>query len=302
MKLRPFATCLAFAFLAPILLADISKPILLWPARVPDETKSLPPEQDQTKPSDELVAGRAVLRLGNISTPTITIYSPPKEKRNGAAIVVCPGGGYRILAMDLEGTEVCAWLNSIGVTAVLLKYRVPAREGLPRHVPALEDAQRALGLVRHQATELGIDPRRVGILGFSAGAHLAATLSTHTNERTYAPVDTNDANDCVPNFCVLLYPGGIVAKDGDPQIVPDIQVFAETPPTFLAMAEDDPVNVDNALYYYIALKKAKVPAEMHLYPKGRHGYGLRRTENTVTTWPDRVADWLNASGFLKPAS
>ena len=279
------------------------KLIKLWTGRAPGETATLPPEADTTKPTENLVAGRRVIRLGNVSDPTLTVYVPDSAKATGAAVLVCPGGGYNILAMDLEGTEVCDWLNSIGVTAALLKYRVPRRAGQVQHGPPLQDAQRALGLLRHQAREFGIDPQRIGVLGFSAGGHLAAMLSNHYDERTYPAVDAADQTSCEPNFAILIYPGYLAVTGSNGDLSPELQVRAGvTPPTFLAMAEDDPVGVEHPLYYYLALKKAKVPAEMHLYPQGGHGYGLRRTKDTVTTWPDRVADWMKASGWMTPVA
>ncbi len=277
-------------------------PIPLWPGAVPDEPKALPPEADMNKPTDPLIAGRPIIRLGNVSIPTIAIYRPDPAKDTGATIVVCPGGGYNILAMDLEGTEVCTWLNSIGVTGVLLKYRVPGRQGQERYAAALQDAQRAVGMVRHRAGELGLDPKRVGVLGFSAGANLSALLAGHYATRNYATVDAADAVNCRPDFMVLIYPGGFIdAKQGD-ALRPEIIVSKETTPsTFIAMAEDDPVRVENAVQYYLALKKAGVPAEMHLYPTGGHGYGLRRSAHDVTTWPDRLADWMKTGGWLAHA-
>ncbi|AOS43168.1 Acetylxylan esterase precursor [Lacunisphaera limnophila] len=273
----------------------------LWPGTAPGETQVLPAEADQFKsPPDPLIAGRSIIRLGNVSTPTLTIYRPDPAKDTGAAVVVAPGGGYYILALDLEGTEVCAWLNSIGVTGVLLKYRVPGREGRARYAAALEDAQRAVGLVRAQAKELGLDPQRIGMLGFSAGAHLAATLAVNHAVRAYPAVDAADVESCRPDFIALIYPGGLVDREqGDavrPEVAPQKGV---TPPVFIAMAQDDPVRVENALGYYAALKQAGVPAELHLYPTGGHGYGLRRTADRVTTWPDRVADWLETGGWLR---
>ena len=288
---------------SPLLFAAEPAPIPLWPGTPPDETKSLPPEADQFKsPPDPLIAGRPIIRLGNVSTPTITIYRPDPAKDTGAAVVVCPGGGYYILAMDLEGTEVCAWLNSIGVTGVLLKYRVPGREGRERHAAALQDAQRAVGLVRQRASELGLDPQRIGILGFSAGGHLSAALGANYEKRNYAAVDAADAVSCRPDFAVLIYPGGLEHQGPGAPVPPEVApAKGRTPPTFIAMAEDDPVRVENALQYYLALKNAGVPAELHLYPTGGHGYGLRRTADDVTTWPDRVADWLKTGGWLKRA-
>jgi acetyl esterase/lipase len=283
----------------PIQAAD-PQTISLWPGTAPGESAALPPEGDRTKPTDALIAGRPIIKLANVSRPTIAIYSPDPAKNNGAAVVVCPGGGYSILAMDLEGTEICEWLNSIGVTAVLLKYRVPRRADLPRYVPPLQDAQRALGIVRQRAREFGIDPQRIGVLGFSAGAHLAAVLSNHSDERTYPAVDAADQTNCRPNFCVLIYPAYLTLPDQNEAIAPELPIAAGvTPPTFIAATEDDSARVETGLFYFLALKRAKIPAELHLYPRGGHGYGLRRTADDVTTWPDRAADWMRTSGYLK---
>ncbi len=281
--------------------AEAPHPISLWPAQVPGDVVSLPPEVDTTTAGGDLIAGRRVIRLGNVSAPTITIYRPDPAKDTGASVLVCPGGGYYILAMDLEGTEVCEWLNSIGVTGILLKYRVPVGAGKHPPVAPLQDAQRALSLVRHQAKEWGLDPHRIGVLGFSAGGNLAAKLSNNHTTRTYPLVDAADQVDCRPDFCVLIYTGGLTVKSENDRIAPELSISAaNTPPTFLAMTEDDGVRVESALFYYLALKNAKIPAELHLYPNGGHGYGLRRTAATVTTWPDRVTDWMSASGWLKP--
>jgi acetyl esterase/lipase len=273
-------------------------PIPLWPGKAPGETEQLGEERDMTKPKDGLIAGKPVIRLGNVSNPTITFYKAPAEKNSGTAILVCPGGGYSILAMDLEGTEICQWLNSVGVNAVLLKYRVPKRTGEEKHFAPLQDPQRAMSLMRKNAKAWGFEAERIGVLGFSAGAHLSAALCS-TNARTYEAVDGADKLETQPNFAVLIYPGGLVVKDHDDAIPPEVAVNPNTPPTFLAMAANDPVRVENALYYAMALKKAKVPVELHIYPTGGHGYGLRRTKDAVTTWPDRVADWLQGQGFLR---
>jgi acetyl esterase/lipase len=274
-------------------------PVPLWPGAAPGDTAALPPEADTTKPKDNQVGGRAVVRIGNVSSPTLTIYPAPAGHNTGAAVLVCPGGGYNILALDLEGTEICAWLNSIGVTAGLLKYRVPRRPGLEKHAAPLQDAQRALGLLRSRAAEFGVDPARIGVLGFSAGGHLAAVLGHHYDTRTYEVVDAADQASCRPNFAVLIYPAYLTVKEKNDAIAPELPVSAAvTPPTFIAMTEDDSVRAETGLYYYLALKNAKVPAEMHVYPKGGHGYGLRRTGNDVATWPDRVADWMKAGGWL----
>lgn len=299
MKSRLVLFVATLAVTLTTLAAEI-KPVALWPGKAPGETKELPPEADMTKPSDKPVGGKTLIRLGNVAHPTLTIYTPASAKNTGVAVLVCPGGGYNILASDLEGTEVCEWLNSIGVTAVLLKYRVPRRAGLEKHAAPLQDAQRAMGLVRQRAAALGIDPQRIGVLGFSAGGHLAAALSNNHMTRTYEAIDAADQVSCRPDFSVLIYPAYLTVKEKNNAVAPELPVSAtNTPPTFIAMAQDDPIRVETALYYYIALKNAKVPAELHQYPKGGHGYGLRRTADDVTTWPDRVGDWLKASGWVK---
>ncbi len=257
-------------------------------------------EKDMTTAKDHSVAGRRVARLGNVSTPTITVYQPPKARSTGAAVVVFPGGGYRILAIDLEGTEVCDWLNSIGVTAVLLKYRVPAREGRERYAAPLQDAQRAVGLVRSRAAQWHVDPKRIGVLGFSAGGHLAAAISNNYEKRTYPEVDEADRVSCRPDFALLIYPAYLTVKDQGDRISPELAITPNTPPTFLLQAEDDGVRVENSLYYYLALKNNKVPAEMHLYAQGGHGYGLRRTDLSITTWPQRAEQWLRSLRLLRP--
>ncbi|HXJ57077.1 MAG TPA: alpha/beta hydrolase [Verrucomicrobiae bacterium] len=274
------------------------QPISLWPASAPGEKGDIGEERDVTTSKDGLVAGRPVIRLGNVSKPMISIYRPAPGHDTGTAVLVCPGGAYHILALDLEGTEVCAWLQSIGVTGVLLKYRVPKRTGLEKHVAALQDAQRALGLLRHRAGELKLDPKRLGVLGFSAGGHLAAALSLSSMERSYPALDEADQTSCRPDFALLIYPAYLTVKEQGDKIAPELNVTSNAPPTFVAMSQDDPVRVENALHYTLALQKAKVPVELHLYPSGGHGYGLRRTEKPVTTWPQRAEDWLRSVGVL----
>jgi acetyl esterase/lipase len=281
-------------FTAQVWAAEPIQPIPLWPDRVPGETNAVPTEHDTTKPSDALIAGKPVIRLGNVSQPSITIYRSPADKNTGTAVIVCPGGGYSILAWDLEGTEVCEWLNSIGVTGVLLKYRVPKQEN-----GALQDIQRALGLVRQRAKVFGVDPQRIGVLGFSAGGNLCAKLCANDRQRAYPVVDEADASSCRPDFQILIYPGGLVPKDGSGKLAPLLAVTTNTPPTFIVMAADDPVRVENALVYALALKQSKVPFELHVYPAGGHGYGLRRTQEPVTTWPDRATEWMKSRGWLE---
>ncbi|HLJ56990.1 MAG TPA: alpha/beta hydrolase [Chthonomonadaceae bacterium] len=275
------------------------KPIPLWPGAAPGDKDDIGEEKDTSPANEDRASKSYVIRLGSVSQPTITVYPAPAEKRTGAAVVVCPGGGYSILAMNLEGTEVCDWLNSIGVTAVLLKYRVPARRDRERYAAPLQDAQRALGLVRFHAKEWEVDPARVGILGFSAGGHLSATTCASAAERTYPAVDEADKESCRPSFCILIYPA-YLATDDNAHLAPEIKVTADTPPTFITMTQDDPVHVEGALLYALALKKAKVPFELHVYPKGGHGYGLRHSENLVSQWPARAEGWLRTQGWLKP--
>jgi len=298
---RPTFTFLLslFAGIAFAASPGAAEPILLWPHGAPGEKGGIGEEKDTSGAKGGLVAGKTVIRLGNVSQPAITLFRPAKDKDTGAAVVVCPGGGYSILAYDLEGTEVCEWLNSIGVTGVLLKYRVPKRAGLEKHTAALQDAQRALGLVRRHAKEWNLDAQRTGILGFSAGGHLAAAASTNFEKRTYEPVDEADRENCRPDFTVLIYPAYLTLKDQADKPAPELPVTPKTPPTFLAQTEDDSVRVESSLFYYLALKQAKVPAEMHLYPSGGHGYGLRPSAHNVSHWPQRAEEWLRAAGWLK---
>jgi acetyl esterase/lipase len=274
---------------------DVTLP--LWPGTPPGEPANMPPEVDMNAAGTRHVAGRPYIRLGNVSTPTLTVYKP-KTAGSGAAVLVFPGGGYQILSIDLEGTEVCDWLNSIAVTCVLVKYRVPDSGPYPKSPFALEDAQRAMGLVRQHAAEWGIDPGRVGVLGFSAGGHLSAALSNHYDHRLYDPVDAADKLSCRPDFSVVLYPGYLALADQNFAPNPEIQPTAHTPPTFLLQAEDDPVHVENAIVYFLALKKVNVPAELHVYAEGGHGYGLRPRDLPIMGWPRLVETWLHTIKVL----
>jgi acetyl esterase/lipase len=269
----------------------------VWPVAAPGSGVNLPAEIDTTTSKDNLIAGRPLVRLGNVSVPTITLYAA--QNNSDAAVVVFPGGGYNILAIDLEGTEVCDWLNKAGVNCILLKYRVPDSGPYPKSAAALQDAQRALGLVRQHAAEWKIDPNRIGVLGFSAGAHLAAALSTNFDQRLYPVQDAADQLSCRPDFAVIVYPGYLALADKHFAPNPEINPSAQTPPTFLVQAEDDPVHVENVLVYYQALKNANVPAELHIYAEGGHGYGLRPTALPVTHWPAEVELWLHTIRILK---
>lgn len=271
--------------------------IPIWPRVAPDPQPVKGPEFAEEVTQD-LVAGRPWVALSNVSQPTMTVYRPSGQN-TGVAVIVYPGGGYEILAIDLEGTEICDWLTSKGITCVLLKYRVPASRSepnwgaYPQSVMALEDAQRTMGLVRLHAIEWGIDPKKVGVLGFSAGGHLAAAISTHFDKRLYPSVDDADKESCRPDFAVPIYPGHLTFHENTFVLNPAVPVTRETPPTLLLQAEDDRVDgVDQALTYYIALKKAEVPVEMHLYAHGGHAFGLRHTEDPITDWPELVEKWL----------
>jgi acetyl esterase/lipase len=273
--------------------------IRIWPGVAPGAPANSPAEGDMTTAKDNLIAGEPLIRLGNVSVPTLTLYTAKGgANRHGPAVVVFPGGGYNILAIDLEGTEVCDWLTSAGINCVLLKYRVPNTGPYPKSPAALQDAQRAVGLVRQHATEWGINPKSVGVLGFSAGGHLAAALSTHYDQRLYDSVDAADKLSCRPDFAVIVYPGYLALADKNFAPNADIVPTANTPPTFIVQAEDDTVHVENAVVYFMALKNANVPAELHIYSQGGHGYGLRRTALPVTTWPQSVEVWFHTIGVL----
>jgi len=278
----------------------------IWPSTVPAGRPG--PDSESIATAPKLVAGNPWVYVRNVSRPTLTVYSP-KEKNTGAAVVVFPGGGYQILAIDLEGTEVCDWLTSKGITCVLLKYRVPnsgpswdqlcgcdleTRSSMP-----LEDAQRTVGLVRFHAAEWHIDPHKIGVLGFSAGGHLVAAVSTHFDRRVYTAVDAADQESCRPDFAVALYPGHL--DYGKRELNARIHVTRHTPPTFLLHAENDNVDsVSNSLIYYTALKNAGVPTELHLYAEGGHAFGLRRTTFPITAWPQLVETWLRTIGMISP--
>jgi acetyl esterase/lipase len=232
------------------------------------------------------------------------VAGPEMAETTGKAELVFPGGGYEILAIDLEGTEVCDWLTSRGITCVLLKYRVPAPRSapnwgaFPQSPMALEDAQRTVGLVRFHAAEWHVDPHRIGVLGFSAGGHLVAAMSTHFERRLYPAVDAADKESCRPDFAVAIYPGHLFIRDKF-ELNPDVPVTSKTPPTFLLQAENDDVDgVNQSLVYYIALKNAGVPVEMHLYAQGGHAFGLRRTKFPITAWPQLVETWLGTIGMV----
>lgn len=278
--------------------------IPIWPGVIPNARPAHGTEVSGTvvdasgraKP----VGGRPWVYVDSVSRPTMTVYSPAGAN-TGAAVVVFPGGGYNVLAIDLEGTEACDWLTSKGITCVLLKYRVPCAKTGPYRdcLTALQDAQRTVGLVRAQAARWRVDPHKIGVLGFSAGGHMVAAISTHFEKRLYATVDAADGESCRPDFAVALYPGHLAVPERNFALNPDIRVTSRTPPTLLVQAEDDPVDpVENSLVYHAALRKAGVLAEMHLYVKGGHAFGLRRTQMPITEWPAVVEQWLATIGMI----
>ena len=278
--------------------------IPIWPGVVPDAQPVKGPEVSGTvvdaSGRPKLVGGRPWIYVDRVSQPTMTVYSPVGSN-TGVAVIVFPGGGYNVLAIDLEGTEVCDWLTSKGITCVLLKYRVPCVKTGPYRDcrTALEDAQRTMGLVRLHAARWHIDPHKIGVLGFSAGGHMVAAMSTHFEKRLYPTVDAADTESCRPDFAIALYPGHLAVPERGFALNPDIQVTSRTPPTFLVQAEDDPMDpVENSLVYHAALRKARVPTELHLYVKGGHAFGLRRTSFPITEWPQLVEKWLGTIGMI----
>lgn len=274
-----------------IATASAAEPITwnIWPGQPPDDQAQLGPEFDRTGTDGRLVAGRRVIRLTNVSVPTVAIFKPKPEVDTGAAVVIAPGGGHTILAYDLEGTEIAAWLNSIGLTGIVLKYRVPARDPDKRWLAAAQDGQRAMSLVRGRADEIGIDPDRIGSIGFSAGG-TPVRYAALVKERLYEPVDRYDAVSFRPDFAAPIYAGGI--PEG-------ATITEDCPPFFMVIAHDDRDRSVAVAELYIALKQADVSAELHIYESGGHGYGLRSTELPVTTWPDRMEGWMRQLGFLE---
>ena len=292
-------TALTFLLFSAVnlLAVEPTETIALWPGDAPGEVKGEVGEEG-AKPNRP--GSKKIIRLGNVTKPTIALFPAPKAKANGAAVVVCPGGGYSILAYDLEGTEVCEWLNSIGMTGILLKYRVSRRKNREKHAAPLQDAQRAMGIARSKAKAWGIDPKRIGILGFSAGGHLTASTLTNYDKRTYERVDAADDLSCRPDFGVLIYPAYLVDNGTKSKLEPEIRVTKDTPPCFFAHAGDDRIPAEGSVQMYLALRRAGVKGnELHVYPKGGHGYGLRASDHPVVTWPARAGEWMKAMGWLK---
>ena len=287
---------------ASTLISKAQTVIPLWPHGTPEPAHTTEAEKDITTPSDSLLSGHRTARLTNITQPTISVFLAPPTSSTGAAALVFPGGGYRILAWDGEGLDACKWLNSIGVTCVLVKYRVPQEGHYPENVADLEDAQQAMRLARSHALQWHIDPERIGVMGFSAGAHLAVVLSSHWDdhhiESTPAARDADTKTGARPAFAILGYPAYLDSAADHMLVDPSLKPNAGTPSTFLIQAENDRSYINSSLAYYAALKDAGVAAEMHLYAAGGHGFGMHPAGMPEEDWPDLAAAWLRASGFL----
>lgn len=279
----------------------------LWPADLPIAHPEISgPERTNVYKGPKAPLGIPTTTVVDVTRPTLTIFRA-KGVNTGAAVLVFPGGGYKVLAIDFEGTEVCDWLTPHGITCAVLKYRVPNSgphwdascdcQKVPAVPMALQDAQRSMAILRSRTKEFGIDPHKIGVLGFSAGGHMVAD-TTNADKLSYAPIDAADRQDVRPNFGVALYPGHLWAEKGV-ELAPWNHISAKAPPTFIIAAEDDPVDdVRNSITYFLALRDAKVPAEMHIYAHGGHAFGLRPTEQPITHWPDLVEKWLRTIGIL----
>ena len=276
----------------------------IWPGKVPDEPGTIGPERSRMSPvldRKQVEVTESTRMITDVTRPSITICHPGPDRDSGTAVIICPGGGYWDLYWQLEGEEVATWLNSLGATGIILKYRVPRRPDEPKGEPArrpLQDAQRAMSLVRSRATEFGIDPHRIGIVGFSAGGHLAIATATRFEQRTYEPVDEIDKISCRPDFAILVYPGYLKAKEKD-ELASGLVIPPTTPPVFLAHGGSDMISPpEHSVLMYLALRKAGVPAELHVYATAAHDFGVRRSYHPCSTWTDSCATWLRHQGFL----
>jgi acetyl esterase/lipase len=301
-----FSAALFSTAFAPTALAQqVTLP--LWPHATPEPPQTTEPESDLTKPTDHFISGHRTARLTNITLPTLTVY-PPHDHSTGAAALVFPGGGYQILAWDGEGLDACHWLNSIGITCILVKYRVPQPLGEAGHYPDdpadLEDAQQAMRITRAHSAEWHIDPTHIGVMGFSAGANLAVLLCTHPRdthvESTPAAPDVNSRISARADFAILVYPAYLVAPPDDTELNPVYTPNEFTPSTFLIQAENDRDYGRNALVYYRALMDAHIPAELHYYATGGHGFGMHPIDAPEENWPKLAANWLRSINILPP--
>lgn len=285
---------------------EVPKPFVveLWPGKVPDEVGNIGPERVRMAPGldrKQVEVTQPTRLITDVSRPAVTVCRPARARENGTAVLICPGGGYWDLYWELEGEEVAAWLNSQGITGIILKYRVPRGQDDVKGEPArrpLQDAQRAVSLVRSKASQWGINPQRIGVIGFSAGGHLAIATATRFDKRTYEPQDEIDGVSCRPDFAILAYPGYLKAKDKD-AVSPAISIPAGTPPVFLAHGDEDIISPPaNSVYLYLALKKAGIPAELHLYAQSAHDFGIRTNDHPCSAWTTACQEWLRHQGFV----
>jgi acetyl esterase/lipase len=266
-------------FLSISTYAQKSEIIYLWPGKVPGELKEKQPPIIDTSKNDK------ILRFDEVTNPAIEVFLPDKAINNGSAVIVCPGGGYNILAYDLEGTEIAGWLNRLGFTAFVLQYRIPDKKG-----GALQDVQRAMRILRNNPQKWNIDPEKIGVMGFSAGGSLSARASTLFNKKTYPPVDKSDSLSCRPSFTMLIYPAYLDQGPGF-TLTPELEISKEVPPIFIFQTADDPYG-NSALVMAGALRNAKLPVELHFLSTGGHGYGLRPGKVAAETWPLLAEKWM----------
>jgi acetyl esterase/lipase len=290
----------------PVDGADQPLVLELWPGKVPDEPGTIGAEKTRLSPKldrKQVEVTEPTRMITNVTKPTLTIYRPAKARDTGTAVLICPGGGYWNLYWQLEGEEVAAWLTSLGVTGIILKYRVPRRPDEPQGEPArrpLQDAQRAVSLVRSKAAEWGVAPQRIGIVGFSAGGHLAAATATSFDQRSYPPMDDIDRSSCRPDFAILVYPGYLKAKDRE-ELASGLRIPKGTPLMFLVHGGSDIISPpEHSVLLYLALRRAGVAAELHIYAGAAHDFGVRPSDHPCSTWTQACTNWLRHQGFLPP--
>jgi acetyl esterase/lipase len=290
-----------------VLGAEVPLVVDVWPGKVPDQSASVGEERIVMSPKldrKQVEVTESTRMITGVTKPTITLLRPETKLDTGTAVLICPGGGYWNLYWQLEGEEVAAWLNSQGMTGIILKYRVPRQPDEPKTEPArrpLQDAQRAVSLVRSKAAEWGLDPHRIGIIGFSAGGHLALATATNFDKRAYDPIDDIDKVSCRPNFAILAYSGYLKAKDKE-ELVPGLRIPPGTPPIFLVHGGEDLISgPEQSVLMYLALKRAGVPAELHVYAATAHDFGVRSSQRPYGNWTESCVHWLRDQGFLKKA-
>jgi acetyl esterase/lipase len=289
------AALLSATFFVPVLAAgESTSTIRLWSGKAPGEQAAIEPEKETRAAGNP----NEVQRVTNVSDPVLAVFPAPAEKRTGAAIIIAPGGAYQFLSWAHEGEEIARWYNGQGVTAFVLKYRVPTRAHDPGNRLALMDAERSVSLVRSRAKEWGVDPAKIGFLGFSAGGHLGVNLEVNWKQRAYDAADAADQVSARPDFVILIYPGGMMDKSDPTKIAATMRPTADTPPTFLAVAADDKGCAEPTVRYFLALREVGVPSEMHVFASGGHGFGMRASAGTASTWPQRSADWLRTISVL----